>query len=165
MKKLLFLLWLPLTAFSSTVYTFSRPTARGIIGFTYTAPDYISSGSFRISPWSYTPCNISALSGWICGDAILRESTLPNGQSTVTVVFNLMDPTTTGFGSTDQIIESFPGATLGSDGTWSAFLSSATFIVHDPPDAIAANPEPGTWGLLALGIIPGLFALRRRRTK
>jgi hypothetical protein len=38
-------------------------------------------------------------------------------------------------------------------------------IVHDPPDDIAANPEPGTWGLLALGIIPGLFALRRRRTK
>jgi hypothetical protein len=165
MRKLLFLLWMPLAVFGSTVYTFSEQTARGTVGFTYTTPDYLSEPSVWISPWRYTACNISALPGWVCNDAILRESTLLNGQSTVSVVFNLIDLRTTGFGVTDQINESFPGATLTSDGTWSAFLSNANFTVHDPPDVVTANPEPSTWTLLTLGAVPGLLALYRRRAK
>jgi hypothetical protein len=165
MRRMLVLLWLPLAAFGSTVYTFSEQTARGPVGFTYTAPDYLSASSVWISPWSFTACDISALPGWSCHNAILREYMLPNGQSTVAVALNLSDLSTTGFGTTDQINESFPGATLTSDGTWSAFLSNATFTVHDPPDAIAANPEPGTWALLTLGTISGLLVFRCRRTE
>ncbi len=163
MKKLLFLLWLPLTAFGSTVYTFSEPTAGGTLGFTYTAPDYLNEPSVWISPWSFTACDTADLQSWNCSSAILRESTLPNGQSTVSVTFNLVDRSATGFGTTDQINESFTGATLTNDGTWSAFLSNATFTVHDPPDAITASPEPATWGLLTLGAIPGLLTLYRRK--
>ena len=165
MRKLLFLLWLPLAAFSSTVYTFSEPTVRGTIGFTYTVPDYLKESPVLISPWSFTACDTADLLNWSCSNAILREFTLPNGQSTVSVVFNLVDRTATGFGATDQINESFPGATLTTDGTWNAFLSNATLTVHDPPDAIAANPEPATWGLLTLGAISGLLAFYRHRKK
>ena len=163
MTKLLFLLWLPLAAFSSTVYTFSEPTPVGTFGFTYTAPDYLNASSVWISPWSFTACDTAGLSNWSCSSAILRESTLPNGQGVVSVILNLVDRSSTGFGATDQINESFPGATLKTDGAWTAFLSNATFTVHDPPNAIDANPEPATWGLLTLGAISGLLALYRRR--
>src|SRR3954469_19401612 len=46
MQTLLLLSLMPLVAFGSTVYTFSEPVAnRGTVGFTYTAPDYLTTAT------------------------------------------------------------------------------------------------------------------------
>ena len=58
-----------------------------------------------------------------------------------------------------------PTATLTNAGSWSDLVNNGTLATYDSPAAVAASPEPGTWGLLAVSAIPGLFALYRRRTK
>jgi hypothetical protein len=71
---------------------------------------------------------------------------------------------TNGFVTVGQNNAILSGVASTSTGSWSTLLSDGTLAVYDPPAAIAANPEPGTWGLLMLGGIPGLIALYRRRT-
>ena len=159
MKALLFLLWLPLAAFGSTVYTFSERIPQGTVGFTYTAHNYLGESSSWISPWYFTACDNSGVPGWICTGATLQQgyvNGLPDVQVWLTVAY--LAAAGDAF-STDEVHESFPGGTLMSDGTWSAFLNDATFTVHDPLDAPAAVPEPSSWELLILGGVPGLLAL------
>jgi hypothetical protein len=67
-------------------------------------------------------------------------------------------------GTTSPNAVTLPGVTFASavspsSGTPTAYAAPAV----DVPAAIATNPEPGTWGLLTLGIVPILIALYRRR--
>ncbi len=74
---------------------------------------------------------------------------------------NIETAKTNNFGNPVQNTTLFSGAALTSTNS----LGSGTLAASDPPAAIATNPEPGTWGLLLLGIASGFAVLRRRRTK
>ena len=164
-KLLLILLSVPLAAFGSTVYTFSENVANlGTVGFTYTAPDYLTQSTNYVNSWRFTSCDTSAMPGWICTDAYLKQTSAditgnPNVQVSLSLVYL---PNPNDAFSTDEINEGFPGANLITDGTYQAFLSDATLTVHDPPDP--AIPEPRTWGLMGLaGTILILLGARSRK--
>ena len=157
MKTLVFaLLWMPLfswVASGSTVYTFTAHTAQGPIGFTYVAPEPLTQPSTYVNSWMLAGCNTTGAPGWICLDAYIRQ-TIINGMPVVQVTLDLAYPPGLGDGfATDQLSESFPGASLDSDGNYQGFLSPATFTVTlspgsspgmttGPQDAGAEIPEP-----------------------
>jgi hypothetical protein len=129
LRKLLasFLLWMPLAAFGSTVYTFSENVAnRGTVGFTYTAPSYLTTSANYISDFSLTSCDTSGMPGWRCTGAYLTQLSLA-GTPSVSVTLALVytsDPYDAF--STDSVYDSFPGAVLTADGTYAGFLNGAT---------------------------------------
>lgn len=142
---------MPLAAFGSTVYTFSEDVAnRGTVGFTYTAPHYLTTSTNHVSDAFLSSCDTSGMPGWRCTGAYLTQSN-NLGAPLVSVTLALVyaaDPTDAF--STDSVFDSFPGASLTADGTYSGFLSGATFSVHDPPTEPATAPEPSTQSLLAV---------------
>ena len=70
-----------------------------------------------------------------------------------------------GLGLIGPSVANIPATTVTGAGTSSALGNNGTSAAYEFPAAIAASPEPGTWSLLAVSAIPGLFALYRRRTK
>jgi hypothetical protein len=143
--------WMPFAAFGSTVYTFSENVAnRGTVGFTYTAPSYLTTATNYVSDFYLSSCDTSGMPGWRCTGAYLTQRTI-GGAPSVSVTLALVytaDPADAF--STDSVFDSFPGASLTVDGTYTGFLNGATFAVYDPPEGAATAPEPKTWGLLAL---------------
>ncbi|MFL6463405.1 MAG: hypothetical protein ACJ73N_03220 [Bryobacteraceae bacterium] len=179
MRKLLLLsLWMPLAAFGSAIYSFSEPVAnRGTVGFTYTAPEYLTESRNYIPVWLFTSCDTSGMQGWVCEGAWLSQTNFL-GNPGVQVSLNLRYAAGIPGDAfnTDEINASFSPAQLDQDGVYHAFLNpGATFTVHDPPtpeafpgsgDAVA--PEPGTGRMLAgaglvLIVLGGYRSYKARR--
>jgi hypothetical protein len=147
MKTLVFALLsmslLSSVASASTVYTFTLHTVRGPIGFTYVAPEPLTQPSTYVNAWMFGGCDTTGAPGWICLDAYLRQTTI-NGLPVVQVTLDIVDLAGLGDGfASDQLNESFPGASLGSAGSYEGFLSPATFTITMSPNplpAIAAQP-------------------------
>jgi hypothetical protein len=122
-------------ASASTVYTFTLSTARGPIGFTYIAPESPTQPSIYVNSWTFAGCDTTGAPNRICLDAYLRQTTI-NGLPVVQVTLNILDLTDPSDAfAVDQLSESFPGASLGSPGSYGAFLSPATFTVTVSPDS------------------------------
>jgi len=145
MKTLVFaLLVMPLLSWAasgSAVYTFTLQTAQGPIGFTYVASEPLTQPATYVSSWMLAGCDTTGAPGWICRDAYLRQTSI-NGLPVVQVTLDLIYPPGLGDGfASDQLSESFPGASLESAGTYRGFLSPATFTVAIT-EAGAESPEP-----------------------
>lgn len=139
MKKLVFaLFWMPLlswVASASTVYTFTLQTVRGPIGFTYVAPEPLTQSYTYVNSWMFTGCETTGAPGWICLGAYLHQTSI-NGLPVVQITLDLAYPPGGGDGfATDQLNESFPGASLESAGSYAGFLSPTTLLVTRQPDA------------------------------
>jgi hypothetical protein len=175
MRKLLLLsLWMPLAAFGSAVYSFSELIAnRGTVGFTYTAPDYLTESSNYIPAGLLTSCDTSGMQGWVCESVWLNQTNYletPGVQVSLTLRYAAGLPGDAF--NTDEINESFSPARLDQEGVYHTFLNpGATFAIYDPPapDTLpgvgeAVAPEPGTWGMFAgAGLV--LTACIRRQTR
>ena len=145
MKTLVFaLLVMPLLSWAasgSTVYTFTLQTPRGPIGFTYVSAEPLTQPATYVNPWMFAGCDTTGAPGWICRDAYLRQTTI-NGLPVVEVTLDLVYPPGLGDGfATDQLSESFPGASLESAGTYGGFLSPATFTIT-MTEADTESPAP-----------------------
>ena len=143
MKTLVFALLsmslLSWTASASTVYTFTAHTVRGPIGFTYVAPESSTQSSLYVNSWTFAGCDTSGAPGWICMDAYLRRTTV-NGMPIVEVTLDIVDLSGLGDGfATDQLSESFLGASLDSAGSYAGFLSPATLTITTSPDPSSAG--------------------------
>ena len=101
------------------------------------------------------------------GTASINTSFVYSGESSWFSLWsdNLAIPKTSSLAAVVQSTTSVPTTGLTNAGSWSSFVNNGALAASDPSATIAANPEPGTWGLLALGAIPVLFTLYRRRTK
>jgi hypothetical protein len=175
-KALLLSLWMPAMALGSTVYSFSEPVAnRGTVGFTYTAPDYLTESRNYISAEMFTNCDTSGIQGWVCDSAWLNGTNY-SGTPSVQVVLNLRYAAGLPGDAfnTDEINESFLFARLDQDGGYQSFLNpGATFTIVSSPapkpsDSLdsAAAPEPGTSGMLAeAGIMLMVLGSRWRAKK
>ncbi len=143
MKTLVFTLLslslLSWAASASTVYTFTAHTVRGPIGFTYIAPESSAQSSLYVNSWTFAGCDTSGAPGWICMDAYLRQTTV-NGTPIVEVTLDIVDLAGLGDGfATDQLSESFTGASLDSAGSYEGFLSPATLTIATSPDPSSAG--------------------------
>lgn len=136
MRKLLFLLWLPSVAFSAVMSTFPDTADR----FVHFVPNYVGQPSW------YSLWLDSLITPKTNELGTTNQDAVTTNQSAIITNRNVVALSETAFTNTSA-----------------ASLSNAALAAYDPPAAIAANPEPGTWGLLMLGLITGLIALYRRR--
>jgi hypothetical protein len=162
MKTLLIFLFVPLSAFSSVLYTFSLQTPRGTEGFSYQAPDYFATPTVFLRGQDLTTCDVSGLgTNWECLSVYLRQVAAPRGP-VVRVSLTFRDRTSHDPGGTlDQVEESFELATLTKEGTWRGFLnpSGASFTVRRSGEAA---PEPNTRALFGTGLLGAWFWKRYR---
>ena len=152
MKTLVFaLLGMPLLSWvtsGATVYTFTLQTVRGPIGFTYVAPESLTQTSTYVNSWMLAGCDTTGAPGWVCVDAYLRQTTI-EGRPVVQITLDLVYPPGLGDGfATDQLNESFPGASLESAGSYPGFLSPSILSVSGPADnfltAASSSRDTGT---------------------
>ena len=165
MKKLLFLLVMPLAAFSSTVYTFSFPRTSPTLttgGFTYISADYVRTSSITLGTQDFASCDLSGFTpDFICANAILTQ--LPGSVRVDALFLDTLFPNDP---SGRVLAEAyFNGASLQSDGTYHATALSqdplSTFTIQTTP---TAAPEPSTWILFGTGLL-GTWFWKRRQAK
>jgi hypothetical protein len=157
---------LPTLAGASVIYRFSEPVGDASVGFTYTSSDYLTAASTLIPAGQFTRCDNSGMPAWNCTSARLNQME-NNGPRSVEVYLTMTYAANPADAfSTDQLFDSFGGATLTATGTYRGHLNNAaTFTVQEArPSETAANPEPSTWALLlgGLGFVGWQFRRRRR---